>query len=233
VKADDAATPIPLWDERVWCGNSHEDSVLAFKASFNKCPLSSLRLFLLRRWKLNVRRSFILFLKRKYGDPRDPNRLASPEAQRDIEVGRECLWHAVNADWWDWSKGSRPFFWRWPAVLQCYVRDGFPPFMKGDPPAYRRPKPREKDPDIRDKVTAKLQAVKERRCIQKGKVQHLTSYFSVSKGDQDIRMVYDASKSDLNSSLWAPSFGLPTVDTLTRSVEPYFWMGDRTLERCS
>jgi hypothetical protein len=48
VKADDAATPIHLWDERVWGGNSHEDSVLAFKASFNECPLSFLRLFLLR-----------------------------------------------------------------------------------------------------------------------------------------------------------------------------------------
>jgi len=74
-------------------------------------------------------------------------------------------------------------------------------------------------------VAAKLQAIKERRYIQKGRVQSLTSYFSVPTGDQDIHMVYDASTSGLNSSLWAPSFGLPTVDTLTRSVEPYFWMG--------
>jgi hypothetical protein len=54
VKADDTATPVHLWDERVWRGKSHLGSVLAFKGSFNKCPLSSLWLFLLRRWKINV-----------------------------------------------------------------------------------------------------------------------------------------------------------------------------------
>ena len=39
-------------------------------------------------------------------------------------------------------------------------------------------------------------------------------------------MVYDASKSNLNKSLWAPNFGLPTVEVLTRSVDETCWMGD-------
>jgi hypothetical protein len=48
-------------------------------------------------------------------------------------------------------------------------------------------------------------------------------------------MVYDATKSGLNEALWAPSFGLPTVDQLVRG--PTSWMGgidlcDRFLNYC-
>jgi hypothetical protein len=39
-------------------------------------------------------------------------------------------------------------------------------------------------------------------------------------------MVYDASKSGLNKSLWAANFGLPTVDALCRNKDPTSWMGD-------
>jgi len=39
-------------------------------------------------------------------------------------------------------------------------------------------------------------------------------------------MVYDATRSKLNESLWAPSFGLPTVESLLRGIEEETWMGD-------
>jgi len=39
-------------------------------------------------------------------------------------------------------------------------------------------------------------------------------------------MVYDASKSNLNKSLWAPTFGLPTVNALVRGIDESCWMGD-------
>jgi len=45
-------------------------------------------------------------------------------------------------------------------------------------------------------------------------------------GDRDIRMVYDATRSRLNDSLWAPGFGLPIVDSLTRGIDEQTWMGD-------
>ena len=38
-------------------------------------------------------------------------------------------------------------------------------------------------------------------------------FFHVPKGERDIRMVYDGSKSGLNASLYAPWFALPTIDT--------------------
>jgi len=41
-----------------------------------------------------------------------------------------------------------------------------------------------------------------------------------------VRLVYDASKSGLNIVLWAPSFPLPSVDSLTDMVEPSSCMAD-------
>jgi len=59
-----------------------------------------------------------------------------------------------------------------------------------------------------------------------GKVKSLTSYFSVPKGDTGVRTVYDATRSNLNASLWAPNFGLPTVESVVRGVNEESWMGD-------
>jgi len=57
-------------------------------------------------------------------------------------------------------------------------------------------------------------------------VKSLTNYFPVEKGDDDIRVVYDGTKSGLNGALWAPTFGLPTVETLLSCVEASTWMSD-------
>ena len=51
--------------------------------------------------------------------------------------------------------------------------------------------------------------------------------FDVPKGNSDIQMVYDGSRSGFNESIWAPWFGLPTVETMTRTVLPRGWCGDR------
>jgi len=53
--------------------------------------------------------------------------------------------------------------------------------------------------------------------------------FDVPKGDDDIRMVYDGTKSGLNACLWAPWFPLPTVDSLLRSVCASTWLGDNNI----
>ena len=60
-------------------------------------------------------------------------------------------------------------------------------------------------------------------------MQSLTDFFSVPKGDDDIRMVYNGTSSGLNDVLWVPSFPLPTVDSLLRAVHPDTWMADTNL----
>ena len=51
--------------------------------------------------------------------------------------------------------------------------------------------------------------------------------FDVPKGDSDVRMVYDGSKSGFNDATWAPWFALPTVEAMSRTVLPSGWCGDR------
>ncbi len=72
----------------------------------------------------------------------------------------------------------------------------------------------------------KLTVVHNRRYIIPGTVRSLTSLFSVPKGDTDIRLVYDGTKSGLNRAVWAPWFPLPTVEAHLRCVEPGSYMGD-------
>jgi len=222
VKADDATTPVHLWDERVWSVHHISARRQSFQARYHHCPLDSFRGFLLRRWKINVRQSFQRYLREAYGTTWSKLGQRGSRLTADLRSGRECLWHAMEAEWWEWSQGSRPFFWRWPSSLRDLARDGFPPYISSVLPQYTRPQPVERDPQVRQKVATKLAGVRDKRYVCKGTVTSLTSYFSVPKGDQDIRLVYDVSKSGLNKSLWAPNFGLPMVDTLTRGITPTF-----------
>jgi hypothetical protein len=70
----------------------------------------------------------------------------------------------------------------------------------------------------KDKILAKLENVRERGYIKPGAVVSITSFFAVPKGESDIRMVYDATKSGLNDAVWVSSFGLPTVDATLRGI---------------
>ena len=43
----------------------------------------------------------------------------------------------------------------------------------------------------------------------------LIIYFAIPKGKDDVGMVYDDTASGFNSLVCIPSFGLPTIDTLS------------------
>jgi hypothetical protein len=122
--------------------------------------------------------------------------------------------------------GSRLIFWRWPEAHRQAARDGYEPYIQGTLPKFLKPQSHDPDDRIRKLVRSKLETVRGRRYITKGQVSSLTSFFSVPKGDTDVRMVYDATRSKLNASLWAPNFGLPTVDSLLRGINETAWMGD-------
>ena len=59
--------------------------------------------------------------------------------------------------------------------------------------------------------------------IEPGVVFSLSHMFYVSKGPNDIHMVYNASSCELNSVLWAPHFGLPVVQHTLRSLLPGYY----------
>jgi hypothetical protein len=74
-------------------------------------------------------------------------------------------------------------------------------------------------------IQKKLQTVRNRGYLVPGTVKSLTSLFAVRKGDTDIRIVYDSTKSGLNRSVWAPWFPLPTIEAHLYRVEAGTFMG--------
>ena len=76
--------------------------------------------------------------------------------------------------------------------------------MKGELPKDLLP-PLPPNQEFLEQVKKKLNKVKDREYVRMGvDVKSLTHYFSVPKGTDDIRMVYDASRSGLNDAVWAP-----------------------------
>jgi hypothetical protein len=72
----------------------------------------------------------------------------------------------------------------------------------------------------------KLEKVRARGYLEEGHVHALTSFFIVPKGDRDVRVVYNGTKSGLNDCLWAPWFRFPTVEQHLRAVTPGTYLGD-------
>jgi hypothetical protein len=129
--------------------------------------------------------------------------------------------------WWAWNNGSRPFYWAWDEDKQIPMRDGISLWIREKMiPSWIRPQDPPKDPATIRKVVDKLMSARERGYISMGEVKSLIFFFDVPKGLDDIRMVYDGTKSGLNAALWAPWFPLPTVDSMLRSVVPGTYMSD-------
>ncbi len=58
------------------------------------------------------------------------------------------------------------------------------------------------------------------------KIMSLIKYFAVPKGLDDWRIVFHAGANKLNNCVWAPSFCLPTVNSLLRILDKETLMQD-------
>jgi hypothetical protein len=135
----------------------------------------------------------------------------------------------MDTTWWNWDSGSALFIWHWPEEFRLEARDGTPIQISGELPQNRHPQSVERVQFMHDKMTLKIENIRAKGYIAPGRVASLTGFFAVPKGESDIRMVYDATASGLNDSLWAPSFGLPTVDAMLRSIDFDTYLGDLDL----
>ena len=96
-------------------------------------------------------------------------------------------------------------------------------------PRNRDRQPPYEDEATKEKVKAKLQAVIDKGYIEITDIELVEAMmfmFHVPKGETDIRIVYDGTKSGLNDALYAPWFALPTVDAMTRWVTAGSWLAD-------
>jgi len=105
--------------------------------------------------------------------------------------------------------------------------------LKATPTPYRKPQPREKDPVVISAVRSKFDKFQTKGYVTKGTVKGLTSFFTVPKGEGDIRLVFDGMKSRLNNVIWASSFTLPSVNSLLSALEPDTWMANIVRSRHS
>ena len=79
------------------------------------------------------------------------------------------------------------------------------------------------------KMKEKLKKVTDRKYISKGVVKSLINCFAVEKGSDDIRLVYDGTKSKLNASVFATNFFLPFLDSVLMWVNVDSWLADLDL----
>jgi hypothetical protein len=80
-------------------------------------------------------------------------------------------------------------------------------------------------------VAKKLQKLIDQEDVDAGVVHSLVNTFFVSKVIQgapnDIRVVYDATKSGFNESVWAPTFFMPSMDSHVWLMDADSWMLDK------
>ena len=218
-KADDAAIPYHLWNDRILMRYDF-GTALELKRAID--ALDKIRCGALRYWKRTVAHDFWRWWLHHKRTMDTKSQAAS------IEAGLCALRHSSLASWWDWDQGSSPFFWRMPEHnWMVEMRDGVKPMWTGPPPRYRIPQRPNPDPVSLSLEKKKIGKVRKRGYIApRPGILSLTSFFSVPKGESDIRMVYDGTKSGLNGVLHAPWFGLATVETMLRSVEACTWSAD-------
>ena len=148
------------------------------------------------------------------------------ELLKDLKVGRDAVRRAGLSSWWEWDAGSTLFFWRWPSEYKKDVRDGLEVCVEGQLPEFWAKQRWPDKQSERDQLKKKLHKPVSKNYITRGFVKSLISFFAVLKGESDIRIVYDATKSGLNESIWAPNFFLPTVDSVLRNADSDTWYGD-------
>ena len=141
------------------------------------------------------------------------------------------LWHATHTNWIGYKAGTWLCHLRFPVRYQKIVRDGVPIFWEKKGPTTIDRQPPIVDERERACIREKAEkALKRRYILRTGvNIKSLIRYFAVTKGEDDVRMVYDAKANQLNDAVWVPSFWLPTVESLVRSVDVNTWMMDRDI----
>ena len=226
VKADDAEVPKYLWNDRVRCppGVTKAQRDIALEA-FRKLG---------HRWFLQgLVRDCLAYVRITHRTMWEkPRRFKVGELTKlgkDREAIASILWHSVNTSWFDYHAGSTLVHFRFPPRYREMARDGVEVFFEKPGPTTHDTQPSINDPRMREMAKEKIfKVVKRRYLLTLGnKAKSMIKYFAVPKGEDDIRMVYDATANHLNECVWVPSFWLPTIDSLLRTLDKYSWMTDR------
>ena len=149
----------------------------------------------------------------------------------DVSKGVAVLVQTLESTWWEWSRGSSLFFWRWNGTEQVRAaRDGMEIFVGSTLPQGRKSKSKMRfTPSAIELVAGKLDVMLHRSYLEEGFVESKVHFFGVPKGDDDIRVVFDGTSSGLNDALWCPNFYLPTSQAAVSILTFSTWMADADL----
>jgi hypothetical protein len=89
-------------------------------------------------------------------------------------------------------------------------------FFERPRPTTWRSQPIIQDPVIRSKMREKIEKVLKRMYLVPTdlSIKSNIKFFPVPKGEDDIRIIYDATANELNKAVWVPTFWLPTINSL-------------------
>ena len=252
-KDDDAGVPVMLWNNFIFSHGCLKGTTCSVRKI---AALETIRSkFAFVYYKKNLLRSFLRYMQLEHGNEwlnkiwltkleksnrkrkrRDGLEVAGImsdkvfyEASRDLKVGIDGLTRAFNSSWWEWLDGSSCFFWRWPKPIRRQVRDGVDIFVQGKLPRWRKKQKLPSKNYMVEKMNEKLYKVVNRRYLLESTVLSLINCFAVEKGETDIRLVYDGTKSGLNSCIFAPNFFLPSIDSMLMTVDVNSWFDDHDL----
>lgn len=152
------------------------------------------------------------------------------ELEKDLTVGVDAIRRATEASWWNWDGGSTMFFWRWASPFQKKVRDGTPLFIYHHKlPSNTSRQQDHPEPARQEQLKKKVNGLRTKRYLDPGFVISILNFFGVPKGEADVRMVFDATKCELNAALWTPNFFLATIESVMMNADEETWMGDLDL----
>ena len=244
VKNDDASADFSIWNRKAsdtsfigdtdrWkivAGSSEELDGVEEKRV--RC-FDGLRGLQLRWHKWKVRRSFIKYLRRRYTTQdfvsflgRRRKGLLSTDLGRDLVAGKLALDKEEAASFWEWDEGSYPFFWRWPKGVRLDMRDGTILWKTGPLPTSVDRQMVSSDKTTAARVEEKIDKVRSKDYIGPGWIVSITHFFDVPKGEDDIRIVYDLTRSGLNGVLWVPSFWMPSISHVLDCATHQSWFCD-------
>jgi hypothetical protein len=241
-KEDDAEIPYHLWNSRLtklW------DSQL-LPPSIEKPAEVLIQHFALYFWKMKVRHSLFAWFSDEYPFRVKHQKVAiwngtkyvwyekynaqyrhywssmwghrENDQRKLLYSTSDCIERAANSSWWYWEDGSIPLFWRWSVEYLNQIRDGIPLWYRGTASRNFLSQKKEKDPEVRQSMGAKLMKVFTRHYFMYCMILSFTSFLAVPKRDRDIGLVYNGTLLGLNSHLWAPWFSLPTICALLRAL---------------
>jgi hypothetical protein len=106
------------------------------------------------------------------------------EQRKSLFDPDDCIDRAAKYSWWDWEDGYRPFFCRWSVDFHTQIRDEIPLWYRGTAPRDFLPQKKEKDPEVRRSMGAKIIKVFERHYFIYGMFLSLMSFVRFPKETQ-------------------------------------------------